>query len=66
MKATTIDTVLLNNAYEKIEKATEEVKAVKYGLIAKTAAAVKFFFAVNEAAPYALGLSPMMEARLFL
>ena len=66
MKATTMETVLLNNAYEKIEKAAEEVKAAKHGLKAKTATAVKFFFAVNEAVPYALGLSPMMEARLFL
>ena len=60
MKATTMDTVLMNSAYEKIEKATEEFKAAKRGLRAKTAAAVNFFFAVNEAVPYSLSLSPMM------
>ena len=66
MKATTMDTVLMNSVYENIEKAAEEAKAAKRGLRAKAAAAVKFFFAVNEAVPYALGLSPMMEARMFL
>ena len=60
MKATTMDTVLMNSAYEKIEKAAEEFKAARHRLKSKATAAVKFFFAVNEAVPYSLSLSPMM------
>jgi len=64
MRTTTMKTTIVNDVQTTINNTAEEIKATKRGLKADAAAAVKFLFEVKNETHF--GLSPAMEARMFL
>ena len=66
METAAMNTMMIANATESPEETGVEVRTAKTGLLAKIAAAIKFFFAVYNEIPFDPALYPAMADSLCL